>query len=37
MVRLAAGRVYIPAVIAAAKAKRISHFIIEDGRPRRST
>jgi len=33
MVRLAAGRVDIPAVIAAAKAKGISHFIIEDESP----
>ena len=30
MVRLAAGRVDIPGVIAAAKAKGVSHFIIED-------
>jgi sugar phosphate isomerase/epimerase len=33
MVRLAAGRVDIPAVIAAAKANGISHFIIEDESP----
>ena len=33
MVRLAAGRVDIPAVITAAKAKRVSHFIIEDESP----
>jgi sugar phosphate isomerase/epimerase len=33
MVRLTAGRVDIPAVIAAARAKGISHFIIEDGSP----
>jgi sugar phosphate isomerase/epimerase len=33
MVRLAAGRVDIPAVIAAAKAKGVSHFIIEDESP----
>jgi len=33
MVRLAAGRVDIPAVIAAAKAKGVTHFIIEDESP----
>ena len=33
MVRLAAGRVDIPAVLAAAKAKGVSHFIIEDESP----
>ena len=33
MVRLSAGRVDIPAVIAAAKAKGVSHFIIEDESP----
>ena len=33
MVRLWAGRVDIPAVIAAAKAKGVSHFIIEDESP----
>ena len=33
MVRLAAGRVDIPAVISAAKAKGVSHFIIEDESP----
>jgi sugar phosphate isomerase/epimerase len=37
MVRLAAGRVDIPAVIAAAKAKGISHFIIEDESPSAAT
>jgi sugar phosphate isomerase/epimerase len=36
MVRLAAGRVDIPAVIAAAKAKGVSHFIIEDESPNAS-
>ncbi|MFM7399162.1 MAG: sugar phosphate isomerase/epimerase family protein [Verrucomicrobiota bacterium] len=33
MVRLGAGRVDIPAVIAAAKAKGVAHFIIEDESP----
>jgi sugar phosphate isomerase/epimerase len=33
MVRLAAGRVDIPAVISAAKAKGVAHFIIEDESP----
>jgi hypothetical protein len=33
MVRLSAGRADIPAVIAAAKAKGVSHFIIEDESP----
>jgi sugar phosphate isomerase/epimerase len=33
MVRLASGRVDIPAVIAAAKARGVSHFIIEDESP----
>jgi sugar phosphate isomerase/epimerase len=33
MVRLLAGRVDIPAVISAAKAKGITHFIIEDESP----
>ena len=37
MVRLAAGRVDIPAVIAAAKAKGVSHFIIEDESPNAAT
>jgi sugar phosphate isomerase/epimerase len=37
MVRLAAGRVDIPAVIAAAKAKGVSHFIIEDESPSAAT
>jgi sugar phosphate isomerase/epimerase len=37
MVRLAAGRVDIPAVIAAAKAKGVSHFIIEDESPNAGT
>jgi len=37
MVRLAAGRVDIPAVIAAAKAKSVSHFIIEDESPNAGT
>jgi hypothetical protein len=34
MVRLSAGRMDIPAVIAAAKAKGVSHFIIEDESPK---
>ena len=33
MVRLWAGRVDIPALIAAAKAKGVSHFMIEDESP----
>ncbi len=33
MVRLSAGRMDIPAVIAAAKAKGMSHLIIEDKMP----
>jgi len=33
MVRLTAGRVDIPAVIATAKAKGVTHFIIEDESP----
>jgi len=37
MVRLAAGRVDIPAVIAAAKAKGVTHFIIEDESPNAGT
>jgi sugar phosphate isomerase/epimerase len=37
MVRLAAGRVDIPAVIAAAKAKGVTHFIIEDESPNACT
>jgi len=37
MVRLAAGRVDIPAVIVAAKAKGVSHFIIEDESPNAGT
>jgi hypothetical protein len=37
MVRLASGRVDIPAVIAAAKAKGVSHFIIEDESPSAAT
>jgi sugar phosphate isomerase/epimerase len=37
MVRLAAGRVDIPAVIATAKAKGVKHFIIEDESPSAAT